>query len=34
VTVALMGLVFSIVVKAIGRRLLPWAPNDKTHGLA
>ncbi len=34
VTVALMGLVFSIIVKAIGRRVVPWAPNDKTHGLA
>lgn len=34
VTVALMGLAFSIIVKAIGRRVVPWAPNDKTHGLA
>jgi len=34
VTVALMGLIFSIAVKAIGRRVVPWAPNDKTHGLA
>lgn len=34
VTVALMGLGFSIIVKAIGRRVVPWAPNDKTHGLA
>ncbi len=34
VTVAVMGLVFSSIIKAIGRKVLPWAPNDKTHGLA
>ncbi len=33
VAVSLMGLLFALVVKAIGRRVLPWAPNDKTHGL-
>jgi ABC-type nitrate/sulfonate/bicarbonate transport system permease component len=33
VAVSLMGLVFSMIVKGIGRRVLPWAPNDKTHGL-
>lgn len=34
VAVALMGLIFSVVVKAVGRRVVPWAPNDKTHGLS
>ena len=34
VTVSLMGLLFAMAVKVIGRKLLPWAPNDKTHGLS
>lgn len=34
VTVALMGLLFAGLVKVLGRVLLPWAPNDKTHGVS
>lgn len=34
VAVALMGLIFASIVKLIGRMLLPWAPNDKTHGMS
>lgn len=33
VAVSLMGLLFSMLIKSIGRRVLPWAPNDKTRGL-
>lgn len=34
VAVALMGLIFATVVKVVGRLALPWAPNDKTHGIS
>jgi sulfonate transport system permease protein len=32
VTVALMGLVFSVIVQWIGRRLTPWAPSQRVIG--
>ena len=34
VAVSLMGLIFAALVKTIGRRLLPWAPNDKTRSIS
>ena len=34
VAVSVMGLVFAGLVKVIGRRLLPWAPNDKTRSIS
>ncbi len=33
VVVALMGLVFTMIVRALGRRVSPWAARDSRHGV-